>query len=112
MMKKLFFFLSIATIFSCTDQSGEDGKASSKSSVQTWPDREHLAIESYQKIGKIAPSLGESDPVGWPEEITAPEGAPNVLLIMMDDVGFGASSAFGGPIPTSAFDRIANKALR
>ncbi|XHS00637.1 arylsulfatase [Sphingomonas sp. DBB INV C78] len=39
-------------------------------------------------------------------------GAPNVLLIMTDDVGFGASSAFGGPIPTPTFDALAKQGLR
>ena len=37
----------------------------------------------------------------------APEGAPNVLLILLDDVGFGSSSAFGGPEPMPALDRVA-----
>ncbi len=41
-----------------------------------------------------------------------PKGAPNVLLIMTDDVGFGAPSTFGGVIPTPALDRIANNGLR
>ena len=38
--------------------------------------------------------------------MTAPKGAPNVLLIMTDDTGFGAASTFGGPIPTPNFDRV------
>ena len=37
----------------------------------------------------------------------APAGAPNVLLIMLDDVGFGSCSTFGGPVPTPALDRVA-----
>ena len=41
-----------------------------------------------------------------------PKGAPNILLIMTDDVGFGAPSTFGGVIPTPALDRIANNGLR
>ncbi len=41
-----------------------------------------------------------------------PKGAPNVLLIITDDVGFGAPSTFGGVIPTPALDRIANNGLR
>ena len=36
----------------------------------------------------------------WPPRIVPPKGAPNVLLIMTDDVGFGAPSTFGGVIPT------------
>lgn len=42
----------------------------------------------------------------------APKGAPNVLLILTDDVGFGATSPFGGPIPTPTFDRLARNGLR
>ena len=43
--------------------------------------------------------------------IRPPKGAPNVLLIMTDDVGFGAPSTFGGVIPTPAMDRIAKMGL-
>jgi arylsulfatase len=48
----------------------------------------------------------------FPQEVTAPKGTPNVLLILTDDVGFGASSTFGGPIETSTFDRLAANGLR
>jgi arylsulfatase A-like enzyme len=46
------------------------------------------------------------------EELRPPAGAPNVLVILLDDVGFGASSAFGGPCETPAFERLANGGLR
>lgn len=59
--------------------------------------------------GKIGRTAKESTP-DFPKAITAPKGAPNVLLIMTDDVGFGASSTFGGPIPTPTFDRLAKAA--
>ncbi len=48
----------------------------------------------------------------FPAEVQAPTGAPNVLLILTDDVGFGASSTFGGPIPTPTMDRLAKNGLR
>jgi arylsulfatase A-like enzyme len=48
----------------------------------------------------------------YPRPVTAPKGAPNVLLIMTDDVGFGSASTFGGPIPTPAFDALAARGLR
>lgn len=48
----------------------------------------------------------------WAPRIVPPKGAPNILLIMTDDVGFGAPSTFGGVIPTPALDRIANEGLR
>ena len=48
----------------------------------------------------------------WPEPVTAPKGAPNVVWILLDDVGFGASSTFGGLIETPVFDALANNGLR
>jgi len=48
----------------------------------------------------------------WPPRVVAPKGAPNVLLILTDDVGFGAPSTFGGVIPTPALDRVAANGLR
>jgi arylsulfatase A-like enzyme len=48
----------------------------------------------------------------WPARVVPPKGAPNVLLILTDDVGFGAPSTFGGVIPTPALDRIAAAGLR
>jgi len=48
----------------------------------------------------------------WPPRVVAPKGAPNVLLIITDDVGYGAPSTFGGVIPTPALDRVAANGLR
>lgn len=48
----------------------------------------------------------------WPARPTAPKGAPNVIWVLLDDVGFGASSSFGGLIPTPTFDSLANVGLR
>jgi arylsulfatase len=48
----------------------------------------------------------------FPKEVEAPKGAPNILVILTDDVGFGASSTFGGPVPTATMDRLAKAGLR
>jgi arylsulfatase len=61
--------------------------------------------------GKINRLVKDSKP-DFPKEVEAPAGAPNVLLILTDDVGFGASSTFGGPIPTPTMDRLAQSGLR
>ncbi len=45
-------------------------------------------------------------------ELTAPKGAPNVLVVLIDDMGFGQPAAFGGPIKMPTLDRIANEGLR
>ena len=47
-----------------------------------------------------------------PEPPKAPDGAPNILLIMTDDVGFAATSTFGGPIPMPNYDRLAEDGVR
>ena len=57
------------------------------------------------------PDANQSKP-SWPPRIVPPKGAPNILLIMTDDVGFAAPSTFGGVIPTPALDRIAANGLR
>ena len=48
----------------------------------------------------------------WPARVVPPTGAPNVLLIMTDDCGYGAPSTFGGVIPTPNLDRIGKMGLR
>jgi arylsulfatase len=48
----------------------------------------------------------------WPDEPRAPKGAPNVVLILIDDVGFSTTSTFGGPIETPNFNRLAAAGLR
>jgi arylsulfatase A-like enzyme len=61
--------------------------------------------------GVIKDSAVDSKPF-WPPTIVPPKGAPNVLLIMTDDQGYGVCSTFGGVIPTPAMDRIAKAGLR
>jgi hypothetical protein len=45
-------------------------------------------------------------------QIKAPDGAPNVLIVLIDDMGFGQSSAFGGPVQMPTLDALANQGLR
>ncbi|MBO9572052.1 MAG: sulfatase-like hydrolase/transferase [Chitinophagaceae bacterium] len=59
-------------------------------------------------IGKTLEETKQS----WPERVKAPAGAPNVIWILLDDVGFGASSAFGGLIETPEFEKLANNGIR
>ncbi len=61
--------------------------------------------------GVIKESYKDSTPY-WPSRVVPPKGAPNILLIMTDDQGYGVSSTFGGVIPTPALDRIAAAGLR
>ena len=61
--------------------------------------------------GSITKDAKDSKPY-WPARIVPPKGAPNVLLIITDDSGYGVPSTFGGVIPTPTLDRIAQQGLR
>ena len=61
--------------------------------------------------GKIGRTLEESEQY-WPEPVTAPEGAPNFLIWLIDDMGYGHSSAFGGLTPMPTIERLADRGLR
>ncbi|BAX93629.1 arylsulfatase [Mycobacterium shigaense] len=70
-----------------------------------------LARDTEEFGGVINPLLADSAPV-TPSISHPPSGAPNVVVVLLDDVGFGAASTFGGPVPTSALDRVAATGLR
>jgi arylsulfatase len=61
--------------------------------------------------GKIGQTYRDSTP-SFPQPIRAPKGAPNVLIILLDDVGFGMCSTFGGPVPTPNMQKLADNGLK
>lgn len=74
-------------------------------SVLPIPDRPYTGLTTYDA----------KDPdTAYPpiKELRPPAGAPNVLIVLLDDVGFGASSAFGGPCQTPNFERLAVNGLK
>jgi arylsulfatase A-like enzyme len=77
----------------------------------TTVDSRYLPPPPQKFDGQIDLNVAQSKPA-WPARIVPPKGAPNILLILTDDVGFGAPSTFGGVIPTPALDRIAANGLR
>jgi len=74
-------------------------------------DRTVLPIPAPPFDGQIGESYLDSKPA-TAHPLRAPQGAPNVLLIMTDDVGFAMSSAFGGPVPTPNYERLAASGQR
>jgi len=62
--------------------------------------------------GTLGRTIETSSPPYYDLGVKAPEHAPNILLVMTDDVGFGASSTFGGPVPTPTFDALAARGER
>jgi len=131
MNHKLPFFLALAlgTLPGCESSSGGHApptKAQSRSagssrlqttgtpgspSATTTIDGRQLPPEPQQFAGVIKTSAQDSKPA-WPAKVVPPKGAPNVLLIMTDDAGYGVAGTFGGVIPTPAMDRVAKAGLR
>ena len=77
------------------------------------PDRSKLPIRKRPFEGVANKTLGGSKP-DWEElgHVEPPDGAPNVLLVLIDDAGFGNAGTFGGPIDTPNYTRIAREGVR
>jgi arylsulfatase len=79
--------------------------------AQEWPDRTNLPIPLAPFEGRIGETYLDSES-DWQEPVAAPAGAPNIIIILLDDVGFGQTSTFGGLIPTPELDALAEEGLR
>jgi arylsulfatase A-like enzyme len=62
--------------------------------------------------GNVGRTYLDSDPAQFPQPVQAPKGAPNVVLILIDDAGFGQFSTFGGGVPSPTMDQLAAEGLR
>ena len=89
------------------DVSGTPGSPSATTTITG----KHLPPPDPEFGGVIKEKATESK-AWWPPRVVPPKGAPNVLVIMTDDCGFGAPSTFGGVVSTPALDRIAKNGLR
>ena len=87
--------------------------AGTSAATSSWAqaDRSVLPIPAAPFDGTMADSILDAKPAP-PRPVRAPQGAPNVLLVMADDVGFAMSSAFGGPVPTPNYERLAAQGQR
>ena len=105
----MMLFVVSAIFFSCSNESGQDSMESVDSEYQL--DRTILPIQPPSS-GPITEMDARN--VDKPEhfEVKAPEGSPNVVVVLIDDIGFGATTAFGGAINTPTFDRLADNGLR
>jgi len=109
MLPKTTFLLICALILllGCQQRDNSGNQNFSDSDI----DRTVLPIETpYQKPITELDARNVKAPDRF--EVKAPEGAPNVVIVLIDDIGFGAATTFGGPIETPAFDRLAENGLR
>jgi arylsulfatase A-like enzyme len=100
--------VAIAALVSCC--IGLPASALAQGASRSLAGAEILPMPAPPFGGVIGRKASESKP-DFPRAVTAPKDAPNVLLIMTDDTGFGASSTYGGPIPTPSLDRIHQSGL-
>ena len=82
------------------------------------------ALAATGELDRTRLPISEPEPVSYTEldvrntkppkrfQVTAPKDAPNVMIILIDDLGFGATSTFGGPIPTPTLDELAQAGVR
>lgn len=104
-------FVGVGTLFGCLTLSGPptptiaQSKAAPPKTAGT-----QIPQPDPEFKGKIGETFQDSTP-DYPLPVRAPQGAPNVLVILLDDVGFGMCSTFGGPVPTPQLDRLANAGL-
>ena len=103
------FFAALSGVGPATAQQ-ITGTLGSPSATTTIPGKQLPAPEPA--FGGVIKNDALQSKPWWPPTIVPPKGAPNVLLIMTDDAGFGVPSTFGGVIPTPSMDRIANAGLR
>ncbi|MDX9974817.1 MAG: arylsulfatase [FCB group bacterium] len=80
--------------------------------AQTEPDRTTLPIHEPQYPHSTVLDVRNAPPPPPRFEVKAPAGAPNVLIVLIDDMGFGQSGAFGGPLHMPTVERLANSGLR
>lgn len=101
--------MAIAVLsFGCTQ---ENATSNTSATPADGLDRTILPIvEPKRQTYKEMDVRNAKPPKRW--QVTAPEGAPNVVVVLIDDIGFGASSAFGGPINMPNLDKIAANGLK
>ena len=71
-----------------------------------------LPTPDFHFKGNIGRTYLDSDKAQFPQPVKAPKGAPNIVLILLDDAGFGQFSTFGGGVPSPTMDKLAAEGLR
>src|SRR5262245_61309028 len=90
-------------------RDGETRSPASEVTTMSQPDRSKLPIRRDQFRGVANRTLEGSQPDwGAIGHVQAPDGAPNVLLVLIDDAGFGNPATFGGPVDTPNYTRMAD----
>ena len=105
---KTLQFLAVAFVCAAVSVSAQAATAPSKSAGTP----QILPRPDSHFDGNVGRTYLESDTPQFPQPVQAPAGAPNVVLILLDDAGFGQFSTFGGGTPSPTMDKLAAEGLR
>ena len=94
-----------------------DALAQGKQSADSTPAKSEgtssvLPRPDFHFKGSIGRTFLDSDKAQFPQPVQAPKGAPNIVVILLDDAGFGQFSTFGGGIPSPTIQKLADEGLR
>src|SRR4029079_6470828 len=102
-----FVSIALSPVAAAQETTGVPGSPSATTTI----DGNYLQPPVPRFGGECGFDAKDSKPY-WPPQVVPPKGAPNILLIMTDDAGYGVSGTFGGVIPTPTLDRVAAMGLR
>jgi arylsulfatase len=102
----MFILLVAAT---CAQAQQHSGQGASTAPPRT---SNVLPFEDFRFQGNVGRTIADSDPPEFPQPPRPPKGAPNIVLILIDDAGYGQFGTFGGQVPTPALDSVAQQGLR
>jgi len=104
--------LCVAALMAASPVAAEDttGVPGSPSATSTIPGSQLPA--PAPKFGGVMKETTKGSVAWWPPRVVPPKGAPNILLVLIDDSGFATSSTFGGVIPSPTLDKLAANGLR
>src|SRR5882672_10491219 len=105
-------FVIAAAVSGCI---GLSGPAPAQSQDRAFPPPSTPGVlprPDFHFPGNVGRTYLDSDPAQFPQPVQAPKGAPNVVLILIDDAGFGQFSTFGGGVPSPTMDKLAAEGLR
>ncbi|MHA3786936.1 arylsulfatase [Flavobacterium hauense] len=110
-MKTIVKILILCSLFSIRAMA-QDNKNKPQEQPKAAGDGVNLPPPDFHFNGYVGRTYLDSDPPQFPQPVKAPKGAPNVVLILLDDSGFGQFSTFGGGIPSPTMDKLAAEGLR
>jgi arylsulfatase A-like enzyme len=111
-MKTIFKIFMLFCCLFYVATNAQDKKKQEQEKPKPVGEGVNLPPPDFHYNGTIGRTYLDSDPAQFPQPVKPPKGAPNVVLILLDDSGFGQFSTFGGGVPSPTMDKLAAGGLR